>query len=204
MSKRILVGVIVAILVVFGIIFAVTNEHAKAPKPTSSGGSLRSLSTGPAPWQPEYQHLSDRLQAMNMPLLGAEGTAQHIHTHLDIFINGKAVQVPADIGVPPTGGITPVHTHDTTGIIHIESPDATATYTLGQFLEIWGVKLTDTSIGGYTDNATQKLVVYDNGKQVSDPVHLALKAHHEIVITYGTAGQAPNPIPKSYNFPAGL
>jgi hypothetical protein len=137
-----------------------------------------------------------------MPLLGQEGSAQHIHTHLDILVNGQAVQVPADIGMD--NGITPLHTHDTSGILHIESPDAYATYTLGQFFDIWGVKLTDTSIGGYQNNATGTLVIYDNGKKVDDPVNLNLSKHHEIVVTYGTTAQLPKSIPKSYSFQSGL
>jgi hypothetical protein len=143
------------------------------------------------------------LKAIGLSLLSAEGTAQHIHAHLDIYVNGKQVVVPADIGIPSTGGITPVHTHDTSGIIHVESPDARAIYTLGQFFDIWGVKLTSTSIGGYANTSVDKLIVYDNGTVVQNPTSLDLAKHHEIVITYGTSAKSPS-IPKSYNFPAGL
>lgn len=202
MSTKTFIGIIVAVLLVVGIGFAVVSHH-RSPAP-SSRGSLASLSTGPAPWQPEYRHLSDRLLAIHLPLLGAEGTAQHIHAHLDIYVNGKAVEVPADIGIPPDGGITPLHTHDASGIIHVESPDAKAVYTLGQFFDIWGVQLTATSVGGYRDTAGEQLAVYDNGQKVGNPAQLAIKAHHEIVVAYGTAAQVSSHIPDSYHFPAGL
>lgn len=202
MSNKLLASIIIVVLAVLGVIF-VSVSGSVTPKSTNSA-SLSSLSTSKAPWQPEYNHISNRLAAINMPLLGAEGTAQHIHAHLNIFIFGQPVQVPAEIGIPPSGGITPIHTHDTSGIIHIESPDAHAKYTLGEFFDVWGVKLTDTSIGGYTDNSTDKMVVYDNGQQVKDPVYLVLQAHHEIAIAYGTPSQVTSNIPKSYNFPAGL
>lgn len=199
MSNKVFIGLIAVVVIAAGIIIA--THKSNYPPPPKVIASLSSLSTSQAPWQPEYAHLADRLAAISIPLLGAEGTAQHIHAHLDIFINGQPVTVPANIGI--YNGLTPVHTHDTSGIIHIESPDVNATYTLGQFFDIWGVKLTSTSIGGYSDNTTNKLVVYNNGKTVQNPANLALAKHHEIVITYGTPQEQPH-IAKSYNFPSGM
>jgi hypothetical protein len=205
-SGKLFYGLGLLVVIVLAGIFLVVGKSKSSPAPQTApqtSASLASLNTGPAPWPPEYQHLSNRLQAINLPLLGAEGSALHIHVHLDIFVNGKVVTVPAAIGIPPSGGITPVHTHDTTGIIHIESPDAHATYTLGQLFDIWGVKLTDISLGGYISNSAQKLIVYSNGAEVSDPVNLAFKAHEEIAISYGTARQLTS-IPTTYQFPEGL
>ena len=202
MSNKVFIGLI--LMIVVGVIgFIVLSPTTPMPKRAPILASLSSLNTGPAPWQPEYTHLADRLKADGLSLLGAEGNATHIHAHLDIYIHGQQLAVPAEIGIPSTGGITPVHTHDTSGIIHIESPDYNASYTLSQFFDIWGVKLTDTSIGGYTNNATDKLAVYDNGKAIKDPVNLSLSKHHEIVITYGTTQEQPH-IAKSYSFPSGL
>ena len=70
----------------------------------------------------------------------------HIRAHLAIFVDGKARQVPAAIGVPgaqaqeiPNGPFIAtgtcfywLHTHAADGIIHIESP-VQRTYTLGEF-----------------------------------------------------------------------
>jgi len=201
MSNKFFYGFLVIVVVIAGIYLA-TNK-AKSSTAVQPAASLASLSTDPAPWAPEYQHLTSRLKAINLPLLGAEGTALHIHVHLDIYVNGRVVTVPASIGIPPSGGITPVHTHDTTGIIHVESPDAHATYTLGQLFDIWGVKFTDNSLGSYEDNDTSKMVVFSNGKEVKDPMNLPFKAHEEIAISYGTPQQQPT-IPITYQFPQGL
>lgn len=200
MSNKVFIGLIAIVVVVAGIFIG--THKSNTPLPPKVVSSLSSLSTTQAPWQPEYTHLADRLKAINMPLLSAEGSAQHIHAHLDIYIHGQQLAVPADIGIY-NNSITPVHTHDTSGIIHIESPDANATYTLGQFFDIWGVKLTSTSIGGYVNDTTNKLVAYDNGEIVQDPASLALQKHHEIVLTYGTSQESPK-IPKSYRFTNGL
>lgn len=199
-SNKIITGVVAIIIVAVGIVIAIKPSSSH---PASTTASLASLNTGTAPWIPEYSHLTSRLAAIHMSLLAAEGTAQHIHAHLDIFVDGKAITVPAEIGIPPSGGVTPVHTHDTSGIIHIESPDAHATYTLGQFFDIWGVQLTTNTLGSYKTTTTQTLSVYDNGKPVTDPANLILAAHHEIAVVYGNSQDMPT-IPSSYAFPDGL
>lgn len=206
MNNKRTIGVIIILLVIIIVAVGVktTPINSSNSQPTNkNGASLASLSTHKAPWAPEYSHLSNRLAAINMPLLSAEGTAQHIHAHLDIYIYGKHVQVPSQIGIPPQGGITPLHTHDNSGIIHIESPNAKAIYNLGQFFDIWGVKLTNTSIGSYVDQGNIKLRAFSNGQRVGNISTLPLTKHEEIVLLYGGPNQPPR-IPYSYNFPQGL
>lgn len=59
----------------------------------------------------------------------------HWHTQLTIFSGGAQVTIPADVGVSP-GCHQPLHTHDTTGQIHIES-DVNRLYTIGDFFLVW-------------------------------------------------------------------
>ncbi len=47
------------------------------------------------------------------------------------------------------GASTPIHTHDHSGKIHIES-DGTGTFTLGQFFAVWGVTLNGTTLADLT------------------------------------------------------
>lgn len=98
-----------------------------------------------------------------------EHFVSHIHTHLDIFINGKEFVVPSYIGFVPHTCKYWLHTHDDTGVIHIESPE-NRTFTLGQFFHIWGETFSNNqifdNIVGDKDNNT--LNVYVNGKKV-DP-----------------------------------
>ena len=71
-----------------------------------------------------------------------EQLAYHIHSHLTIYIDGKPSPLPQGIGIPvnqQSGQATCLywlHTHDTSGVIHMESP-VNQTYTLGQFLDEW-------------------------------------------------------------------
>src|SRR5439155_4801086 len=85
----------------------------------SDPSSLPGIQTGQPPWNAGTGGLRDRLRALGLPALGSEGTALHTHEHLDVFVHGRPVTVPADIGIDRTGGfISPLHTHDPSGVIH--------------------------------------------------------------------------------------
>src|ERR1044071_10295818 len=62
----------------------------------------------------------------------------HYHAHLSIFVNGSSYLVPGGIGIEPSDCIYWLHTHDDSGIIHIESPQ-NDTFNLGQFLKVWSI-----------------------------------------------------------------
>jgi hypothetical protein len=195
----ILLIAIVALLVLFFAWNQQTQHNA-----VIADVNLPGVQTSSAPWGPEIAHLSDRLQILGLPEMKAESNIFHIHQHLDIFIHGQKMSVPADIGI---NGIkqyfSPIHTHDTTGIMHIESA-VMQTFTLGQFFDIWGARFTNDCLGGYCTDATNILSVYSDGSLIhSNPQSLALTPHEEIVIAYGTKNELPQPIPSSYVFPPG-
>ena len=206
-------GVILAIVVYAGLQLArhtSPNTHAllaPSSSPTLDPSLLPGIQDGNVPWPAgtDAVNLKARLVAVGLPPLGTEGQVLHIHQHLEIFVNGHSVPVPADIGIPTDGSfISPIHTHDGTGIIHVESP-TDATFTLGELFDVWGVKLTPTCVGGYCDSGDATLVAYVNGNQVAGaPARIVLRPHDEIVVTYGTPAQLPNPIPSSFTFPMGL
>jgi hypothetical protein len=106
----------------------------------------------------------------------------HIHPHLEIIKKGKEQKVPSQIGIAPSKykdhefdayigdmGAAPVHTHDSSGILHVES-SVTINYTLGDFYKIWGKSL--------PANAT----VTADGRTVSDPKNLVLQDGEQIVV----------------------
>ncbi len=113
--------------------------------------------------------------------------------------------MPALIGINEQQRyLDPLHTHDASGIIHIESPTKTA-YTLGQFVAVWGVRLSGSCIGSLCDTRTRQLRADVNGKRVdANPARIDLAPHQEIVLAYGPASQLPHEIASSYSFPAGL
>jgi hypothetical protein len=161
--------------------------------------------TGPAPWPRNVAQLRPRLAALDLPALAFEGTRLHIHQHLDVFVDGRRVVVPAGIGIDAAGTfISPLHTHDTSGIIHVESPTVRR-FTLGEFFGVWGVRFGPERLGGYVARGDQALRVYVNGRAVDgDPSRLVLAPHQEIVLSFGTPSELPRPIPADYSFPTGL
>lgn len=167
-------------------------------------GSLPGLSLRNAPWPAEIANLRARLDAMGMPALSAEGTVLHIHQHIDVLIDGKAVAVPADIGINTAAGfLSEIHTHDATGIIHVESPSNT-TFRLGQFFDIWGVRFDSHCVGGECDGNGRTLAVFVNGHRVDgDPRAIILVEQQEIAVVLGTPSQLAD-APATYNFPSGL
>jgi len=191
-------GVIaVAIALLF---FFVFSGDDKAAVKIPDDRNLAGLQTGPAPWNPGLDTLPDRLQPLGLNDLTTEGQVVHIHQHLDIFVNGKKEPVPPNIGIYDGQFLTELHTHDESGIMHVESPTK-RTFDLAQFFGVWGVRLTPNCVGGYCKELTPWRL-YVNGVQYrGDPRTLVLKAHQEIAFVIGTP---PAKIPSSYKFAPGV
>ena len=68
-----------------------------------SGGTaaLQPIQTGAPPWPADAVGLQARLEADGLQVLTAEGQVQHTHQHLDVYVDGAHVDVPADIGIDP-------------------------------------------------------------------------------------------------------
>ncbi len=170
-----------------------TKAPATDDKPAASTVSW------PAPADP-----SARVKAAGLPMLGQEGQVLHIHSHLDVYVDGRAVTVPALIGIDEAQQqISPLHTHDTTGVVHIESP-VKKDFTLGQFMTEWNVPISEDALGPLKTGGGKELHVYVNGKeQNGDPAALKLAAHAEIAVVYGSPADKVK-VPTSYNWPEGL
>ena len=179
-------------------------------KPSGGGGAqlgppfddiatLPGAQNHPPPWDAGSDQLQLRLRRIGLPALQAEGQVLHIHQHLDLFVDGRKVTVPANVGIDPSGAfISDLHTHDTTGIVHVESPTEQQ-FTLGQFFAVWAVPLSATQIGSLKGERVRTWV---DGKPVNaDPTRIILAAHQEIVLAYGAA---PKTVPSKYDFPEGL
>jgi len=133
-----------------------------------------------------------------------EGSIEHIHVHLSIYINGTASALPENIGIPTdsSSGQTTcyywLHVHPTpAGIIHIEAP-VTQTFKLGQFLDIWNQEF--SSLGFPSQLLlTSGWTIWINGKIYTGSLtSVPLDAHNLITIAYGsTTGIKPD---TSYNW----
>jgi hypothetical protein len=169
---------------------------AKTNTTAASYNALPGIRKTKAPWPPEYEFLADRLLPLGLTPLAQEQLAFHIHQHLDVFVDGKRVAVPQNIGINPGAGyLTELHTHDDSGIIHVESAED-RNYTLGQLFAEGGVFLNARCIGAYCNG----LKWYVNGKpQTGNPQNLVLENHQEIAIV---VGKRPKKIPTTYAWAA--
>ena len=202
--RRLGIAAVLAAVLVAGIGGLAVSAANRDRQPATSPGPLAGLQTGPAPWGANTADLAERLRAIGIPALSPmEGTAVHIHQHLDLYVDGRKVLVPAGIGIDPAVGYAPLHTHDPSGVIHVESPTV-RTYTLGEFFAVWGVRITPSCLGGYCAGGGRQLRLFVDGRaDRGDPTTLALAPHQELVVAFGTAAQLPSPIPSTYQFPPG-
>lgn len=200
-----------------------TSAASSAASPVASGTlstSTVTLPNGavrraiPLPWdRPAEQDL--QVAAAGLSLTGSETLQVHYHAHLDVIVYGAAVPVPAALGInigpngtaPPHGsaGIAALHTHDTSGIVHIEAP-AQATFTLGQLFTEWGIVITTDQVGAYRtgDGLGDTVSVYvDGAKATGDPAQIVLKEHEEIAVVVTAPGKPAATPPSTYAFPSG-
>jgi hypothetical protein len=130
----------------------------------------------------------------------------HIHAHLAIYVNGQPALLPGGIGIGPplstqngfvVGGscFSWLHTHDQTGVIHIESP-IQRTFTLGNFFDVWGLPLSASAVGP----AAGPVHAFLDGQPVSgDPTTIPLNAHAVVQLDVVDPVVAAQP----FTFPAG-
>jgi hypothetical protein len=168
----------------------------------------------PAPWPAPVDVLGGIEVAGLLPVWFA--FQRHAHAHLDVFVNGVAVSVPAGIGIaePIVGAdgsvvsalfaSAPVHTHTADGIIHVEADRQPLELTLGHFFDVWQVRLTSDCLGAYCADDARTLRVYVNGElQTGDPRSVVLSDFDEIAVVFGPEG-VPSVIPDTYDFPPDL
>lgn len=199
------VVVVVAVAVMLGIVLSGhQNGQRNAAVTTVPTQPIRTATgrTTPPPWQAPTD-ASGAVAKAGLPMLNSEGVVEHIHAHLDVLVDGKPVAVPAGIGIDEQAGtISPLHDHDTSGVIHVESP-AKVPFSLGQFFTEWQVTLSSTQLGGLKAGNGNTLRAYVNGKpDAGDPAAVTINAHDEITLVYGPAGAQPK-VPNNYAFPQG-
>jgi hypothetical protein len=164
--------------------------------------------TGAAPW-PAPPDALRRARMAGLTPERHEFLQYHVHALLAIFLNGKRVRVPAGIGIdihdPAVqsgklqdgttgyGGIqecakpciSPLHTHDDSGVLHTESKHNIPNR-LGQFFTEWAVALSKRCVGGYCEPQAP-LAFYVDGKPYhDDPRAITLTDKKTIVIVIGT------------------
>ncbi len=122
----------------------------------------------------------------------------HNHALVSIYRDGVRLALPASVGLK--GCTYEMHTHDRSGVVHIE-PNVSRELKLGQFFAVWNQPLTRSAVAGlagpvrYFVIENEVLTRFDG-----DPADIVLAAHKEIVILTGTG---PAVLPR-YRWPSSL
>ena len=158
-------------------------------KATDAGSSTPATSAGSTPSFARPADSSAAIRAAKLPEMSEESFVVHHHGHLELNINGKKIDVPANIGVTEKS-ISPLHTHDGSGILHIEAanPD---TITIGQFFTEWAVKLDKNCVATYCTDDKNQLLAFVDGQPVADPAAVPITEHASVYIWYGPMGTTP-------------
>jgi hypothetical protein len=205
-------------LAVAGAVFVVAScgGTVGSGAPSTGGGAAATPTASPTLLWPAPSDPLERTVAAGLEPAPKEGRTNHAHAHLDVFVDGQAILVPAGVGiniedpeviyfedVGSYGGIemcdqpciSPLHTHDESGVIHTESSDPEP-HTLGQFFVEWGVELSETCVGEHC--APTPIAVYIGGELYEGEAGaIELTDKKVIVIVVGTP---PAVIPSTADF----
>jgi hypothetical protein len=128
----------------------------------------------------------------------SESPFVHYHAHLDIFVNGYSEPVAASIGRANGAVFSPLHTHASSGMIHIEAP-RDQKFTLGMLFTEWGVRLTGDCVGGYCRSGIA-VSAYVDGRRSREPMpDIIFRKGEEIALVIGSP---PSTIPSTWDCPA--
>jgi hypothetical protein len=216
-NRRIAIAssVVGGLVVVGGVVAIVeTSLAASADATTKAATAVRTADrtaatsaaagrTTAAPWALPSD-VETAVHSAGLTMLTAEGTALHIHQHLSITVDGKAITVPAELGIDePAQQLSALHTHDTTGILHVESP-VQRTFHLDQAFAEWDVRLAKGAVGPYVNgkDGTKLAVFVDRKPYTGDPRDIVLKEHEDIDFVVTTDGSTPK-APAAFSWPSG-
>lgn len=121
---------------------------------------------------------------------GQEGV--HFHAHVSLYINGKRVLVPANVGIAPDGSCQYwLHTHDESGVIHIEIPSGVSV-TFGNFLDIWAQQFRQLEYPSQLSDPVGWRV-YVNGQPFTSDFHtIPLHSHTLLTLAYNSPDVKPD------------
>src|SRR6266511_1359590 len=184
-----------------------SKQSSPAPRPA----------TGAPPWPAPPNPMKLTRKAGLFPER-AEFLQYHVHAHLDVFVNGKPVRVPAGIGINVDdpgvqraktadgtfayGGIelchrvciSPLHTHADDEILHTETKTVEPNR-LGQFFTEWNVRLDRKCVGGYCEPKAPIAIFVNGERYTGDPREIELSDQKEIAIVIGSP---PSSIPSTF------
>lgn len=128
----------------------------------------------------------DTLPVTEINIGSHQNIALHIHSNLEIKINGEDFPIPTNIGVE-TGIMRPLHTHDATGEVHIEGPYS-RDFKIEEFFQVWNKTFNSTCIFEHctSNNGNSTLRMLVNSQENQQFENYIMRDNDEIVIEYNS------------------
>lgn len=163
-----------AITILF-IVLSLLGKNNELIKPASSYGAIIPDKLGPMFIRVSESNDEKKSYQLDSSLSSFVDTNKkiimHMHPQLSVTFDGESLLMPSGIGINTTlwndhsldqygmqpmkmtgkdmsmimQGMSPLHTHDSSGVIHVESNEF-RNYTLGQFLQTWRIDLGDKEV----------------------------------------------------------
>ncbi len=191
--NTLIVVLVAAVAIIASLVYFVTRPQA-VPSGQAAQTNTSSATT------PANSSSSSAFAPINgVSCDNSEHLDYHHHVHLSVYINGQPAIVPQNIGINPN---TPspciywLHTHDTSGVVHIEAP-AQRTFTLGNFFDVWSQRFAQLGFPSQLSQ-TSGWQVYVNGQAYKGDFHtIPMDDHTLITLAYNSPGVKPE---TSYNW----
>jgi hypothetical protein len=124
----------------------------------------------------------------------------HIHTKLIVVSDGTERIIPSNIGIQQgiwashdldhfldtregaQGQLSPLHTHDSSGLIHVEA-SVTRGFTLGEFFAVWGQPLGPNQVWDLVADQHHQLSLKVDGNPAANWENIVLRDGMQVVIT---------------------
>jgi hypothetical protein len=132
------------------------------------------------------QGTEDLVTFSNGQIIGLQPDAngiiqEHTHILLHMIINGVSQNVPAGIGISggtfannpshfiDSGIIGPIHTHDTSDVVHFEISITNYQFTLGEMFSEWGYSFNSSCLWSHCASGAKVQVYINSTKPYTGP-----------------------------------
>lgn len=145
----------------------------------------------------------------------------HVHVYVGLYVGGKQVAIPDQIGMYQPGAVENgytntatcfyyIHTHDASGMVHLESPVNAAVgdslFTLHNVFDVWGMSVGRNNVGPFAGTVrifigraklgTTTVSPSSYSEYFGDPNAIALYSHQAIWFEVGPPYFTPPYIPE--------
>ncbi|MBA2394415.1 MAG: hypothetical protein H0V70_16930 [Ktedonobacteraceae bacterium] len=177
-NRRMIIGIISALILV-ALVVTISIFLRQGTATGTGAGTIASDN-------PAYPSID------GIPCQSHEVLDYHVHAHLTIYVNGKNFPLPTNLGIASDQSCFYwLHTHDSTGVIHIEAPSEQS-FTLNTFFQEWSTRFPQMTYPTELDS-TSGWQVYVDGKPYTGDFHsITLVAHKLITLAYNSPGIKPD------------